>query len=325
MDGDVNTDPTGGAVVVGGSGFVGSAVVRSFERSGSPVRAVAAPRLAVEFGADPVAAATAWAIAEQPAFDALTEALRGARAVVNAAGDAAPTSPRSAAIWGANAVLPGVIALAAHAAGATRFVHVSSAAVQGSQAELDEQPFEQGHSAYAESKGAGERCVATIADPTEVTAIVYRPTSVLGASRPIAQRLAAVLRTKWLPMPAHDVPLPVAHVDHVGDAVRFLVELDTPAPIELHPSEGMTVASLATAFGRERPFIRLPAFVHRPLLAIVGLLARGGPVAGQARRLELLWAGQRQSSSMPAQGFEIADPAAAFERLGQELLVHSAA
>lgn len=313
----------GRVVVVGASGFVGGAVRAACERSGWDVTSVPAPRIEVEFGSDASVAARAWAAAEPAALGALVAAFQGAAAVVNAAGDAAPTGSATPALWGANAVLPGVVAIAAADAGVPRVVHVSSAAVQGSRAELDEQPFERGHSPYARSKGAGEGAVAALCGGA-TAAVVYRPTSVLGAARPIARRLAEVLRAGWLALPDGDVPLPVAHVDHVGDAVRFLVEAPAPPPIALHPWEGMTVRSLAAAFGRTAPFRRLPGPVGRLAVGTIGLLARGGPVAGQARRLELLWKGQSQRSSLPALGFEVPDAAAAFERLGGELLVHSA-
>ena len=82
----------------------------------------------------------------------------------------------------------------------------------------------------------------------------------------------------------------------------------------------MTVASLAAAFGRTEPIRRLPGVLHAVAGPAVGLLARRGPLAGQARRIELLWEGQRQSSALPGLGFA-AEPGDAYVRLGHELLM----
>jgi nucleoside-diphosphate-sugar epimerase len=310
--------------VVGGSGFVGRSVVAAFAAAGDVADSVRAPRLSIADGTDPLLAGRAWAEAESDGTTALVEAFSGCSVVVNAAGDASPTSAASTELWGANAVLPVVLALAAERAGVGRVVHVSSAAVQGSQRQLDERPYQgKGHSAYARSKGASELALGALGKELSTDIVVYRPTSVMGESRPITQRLASVLRAKWLMVPAPDVALPVAHVDHVGQAVVFLSTLADPPPIVLHPWESMTVASLATAFGRTAPIRRIPKPLAVPIVAIVRLLAQRGPLAGQARRIEMLWAGQSQRSSLPGLGFRLPNAELAYHRLGGELPVHS--
>ena len=138
--------------MVGASGFVGAAVVRAFERAGWDVASVVAPRLSVRWGTDGAVAARAWELACSAEFEALVDALAGADSVVVAAGSATPTAAESEQLWGANAVLPAVVASAARRAGAV-LVHVSSAAVQGSVAELDESPFASRSNAICDVEG----------------------------------------------------------------------------------------------------------------------------------------------------------------------------
>lgn len=303
--------------VVGSTGFVGSAIVRHLEGAGISVVAVRAPRLEAEFGGNAVDQAAAWAALHPDAAATLAAALVSADAVVNAAGIADATSGASPALWGANAVLPRVIAdrLVEHPA--VRYLHVSSAAVQGSRDVLDASPPPaRTHSPYAASKAAGERAVLSCGH--DGTRIVYRPTSVLGTDRAMTQTLARVLRSRWLLVPDVSVPLPITTDDHVASAVAFLLGLDAPPPIVMHPWEGVTTASLAAALGRAEPIRQLPRPLGFAALAIVRLVARAGPLAGHARRVELLWEGQRQRSVLPDLGFEIdgAETLAALARAG---------
>lgn len=306
--------------VVGASGFIGRAIAERLTDSGIRVTTVRAPRIAVAPGTDPGPAASQWAAAHATEFARVIGELRGATAVINAAGLATATAVESPDLWGADAVLPGVVGLASVAASTPRFVHVSSAAVQGSRTTLDERPYDgSAHSPYARAKGAGEIAVAAVTTDTGTTAVVYRPPSVLGAERPIAGRLARVLKAGWLVVPDGQVPLPVAHVDHVARAVECLAAAPDPPPIVTHPWETMTTASLASAFGRNDAIRRLPQPLAWPAVRMVRLLARGGPLAGHARRIELLWDGQHQQSSLPGLGFALSNPGAAFRQLGDQL------
>lgn len=308
------------AAVIGATGFVGGAAAERLVASGFEVRPARAPRIAAEFGSPPIAAGTGW-IADHPdEFAAVVDGIRGVDVVVNAAGLASATAPESADLWGANAVLPAILAIAAVTAGVPRFIHVSSAAVQGSQRTLDERAFGgSAHSPYARSKGAGEMAVTEVTGNAATTAVVYRPTSVLGAARPIAARLARVLRSRWLVVPRGDISLPVAHIDNVGAAITFLAASESSPAIVGHPWEGMTTASLASAFGRTSPIRRMPRPIGWLAVRAVRLLSRGGPLAGHARRIELLWDGQGQQSSLPELGYSVSDATEAFTRLGDQL------
>ena len=70
---------------------------------------------------------------------------------------------------------------------------------------------------------------------------------------------------------------------------------------------GCVVHALAAAFGRSRPIRRLPRLIAFVAVRAVRRLARGGPLAGHARRIELLWDGQHQSSSLPDLGFDVGE------------------
>lgn len=307
--------------VCGGSGFVGRALVAALTTDGFVPVVVAAPRISVEFGTDPDLSATSWIGSDAVAFGELIDQLRGCSGLVNAAGLATPTSSDTPDLWGADAVLPSVLARAAAGAGVDRFVHVSSAAVQGSQAVLDEGEPTSAHSPYARAKAGGETVLTKFRAETSsgLEVVTYRPTSVLGSGRPIARRLASVLLSRWLVLPGGDAELPVALVNEVGRAASFLVTCPNPPETVVHPSEGMTVRSLATAFGRERPIATLPGLLAKPVVALVRALASGGPLAGRVRRIELLFDGQRQVSSLPDLGFRQGDLAAGYRSLGDEL------
>ena len=168
--------------VFGGTGFVGSAVVRHLRERGDVVSVLPAPRLRSAAG-NP---AELLAEAARPATGVARD-LGGYDAVVNAAGVAQAPSDDRDLLVGANALLPTVVAQAAREAGVPRFVHLSSAAVQGRAPRLDEQPTHAADSEYSRSKALGEAALrATGWDGC----VVLRPTSVHGPDRRVTHRLA---------------------------------------------------------------------------------------------------------------------------------------
>lgn len=121
--------------VIGASGFVGSSIVARLNAEGISVDPIEAPRLATR-------ALDSRTIIEEAQLlegiiDSLADAFAGAQVVVNAAGLAAPNMQDVPALVGANALLPAVIAIAAHRTGVRRVIHLSSAAVQGAKSVLD--------------------------------------------------------------------------------------------------------------------------------------------------------------------------------------------
>lgn len=279
--------------VIGGSGFVGSAVVAALAARGVDTVAVAAPRLHTSARTLPALQSE---LSDSPQVTAAVEALRthlaGCDAVVNAAGVAQATTGAGDDLFGANALLPAVIARAVEPS--QRFVHVSSAAVQGRRPVLDESDEREPFSPYSASKALGEEAVRALAP----SAVVYRPTSVQGAGRQVTASLTKVLRSPIASVAAGDNPTPQVVVDNVGDAAAFLALSDEqPPPVVLHPWEGLTTRDLYRVFDGRRPVV-LPRWLARLLVGVGHLVGRfSGAVAGVVRRVEMLWFGQAQSGS----------------------------
>lgn len=278
--------------VVGSSGFVGSAVTAALQARGAAVTRLKAPRLS------PVQAVEARAVVERSAdlISELVEVFREHDAVVNAAGDPDASSRIEPALVAANAVLPVVLARAAAKAEVGRFVHISSAVVQGRAHTLDETGAVYPFSAYSRSKALAEVLLAETGDERIV---LYRPPSVHGADRRITRALTAIASSPFNSVASPgSAPTPQAHIDNVADAASFITTCDEKPPLRvMHPWEGFTTASFMELLGGRRPRLipsRL-AGVTTETLRHLGRWAR--PVSANARRLEMMWHGQEQSMS----------------------------
>lgn len=280
--------PVGPVAVLGATGFVGSHVVSSLVARGVDVRPVRAPRLHTS------ARTAEGTMVEllRPDVVAETVRLRGeladAGAVVNAAGLARATGAGDD-LFGANALLPAVVAEAAPAG--IRLVHVSSAAVQGRMDPLDETTHCAPFSPYSTSKALGEELAARRAGT-----VCFRPTSVHGADRKVTRSLHRVVSSPLASVAGRgDGPTPQVLVANVADAVAHVVLLQQPPPgIVLQPWEGLTVGELIRDFGGREPRHIWPWLARAVVRLLGGAGAVVSPAAGVARRLEMLWFGQRQ-------------------------------
>ena len=286
----VDSEPWG---VLGSGGFVGSAIVRELHRRGVRVRKIHAPRLE----ADP--RATAAELAEHArrgsTANELARQLKGVRIVVNAAGLASPSSPPTPELFGANALLPAVVAEAARIAGVARTIHVSSAAVQGRRRVLDETSEVEPFSPYSRSKSVGEQ-VLERERPAAGERVIVRATSVQGEGRPTTERLRKFGSGPFASVAAPGTrPTPVSSVFALAELVVAVGAFPGPvAPIVLQPWEGLTTADVMAAASGRAPRL-LPTWFCS--LAVGGgyLAARIFPrLGGLIRRLELLWWGQSQ-------------------------------
>lgn len=283
-------------VVLGSTGFIGGAVCAGLRAAGITVWTVPAPRL--ESSARDAAGLLAEAAALAEVRAELAAAFTGAQVVVNAAGLATPGGTDSPALRGANALLPLVIADAADAAGLRRFVHLSSAAVQGHRPYLDETDYVQPFSAYSRSKALGERALAERSGGG-CNAVTIRATSVQGPLRPTTAKLAR-LAASPLASVAGDgtAPSPVSSVDALVQFITAVGSCPGEVPgIVLQPWERSTVAGVLEAAGGRKP-VRLPAWLCRSALWSGYRLSAlaGERLHGPLRRLEMMWFGQRQVS-----------------------------
>jgi nucleoside-diphosphate-sugar epimerase len=274
--------------VLGASGFVGSAVVESLGPENEVV-ALPAPRLTPTRvdSQEPAPEVNAAHVGEWATRFA------GLDVVINAAGDPNASSMNEEALIAANALMPLFVYQACRQAAVRRFVHISSAVVQGDRPSLDASRDWQPFSPYSSAKVAGEKWLLEVRDePTQL--VIYRPPSVHAPGRGVTVKVARLAAG-----PARSVagagnrPTPQARLENVADAVRFLAVVDsTPPEIVHHPWEGITTGELMRSLGGREPK-KLP----EPLCSFVCASARWSEraiprVAPYRRRLEMMWFGQ---------------------------------
>lgn len=281
------------AAVLGASGFVGRAVADALRRNAIIVVPVPAPRIAAEQLTTPQSWLTS-AAAERDVRE-LESALTGSDVVVNCAGLATPGAPASAAMDGANALLPSVVHEIAARTGISRMVHVSSAAVQGDRDVLDETEECTPFSPYGAAKSDGERYLLACSGAGPSVTIL-RPTSVHGAGRATSASLARLARSHLSSVAGkgrrHS---PQVLVQNVGQAVAMLLaeQADIPS-IVLQPSEGHTTRSVLEVLGMGREPHQVPDRVARGFVRTARVAGRSSRTSAARRRLSMLWFGQDQ-------------------------------
>lgn len=278
--------------VLGASGFVGGATSRALASRQVQVRPIASPRLAVP----PEHARSLWR--DRPyEVEALANQLRGCEVVICCAGNPDASAQDPAALFGANAALPGVAAAAALSAGARRFVHVSSAAVQGGVDRLDATETTQAFSPYARSKIEGELAVQEAPHPSST--VIFRPPSVHSAERRVTRGIRVLASSPLASVVgAGDAPTPQAHIDNVAAAVAELALTPAQPPsVVIHPWEGWTTGQLMRAFGSGREPLHIPTRLGPALRGLLRFAARADRLAPNARRVEMMWFGQQQDES----------------------------
>lgn len=287
--------------IIGAKGFVGAAVAQAL--SDHDVQRVCAPRLTTTARTpEELIEAAKW----HASIPDLTSAFRGCAVVVNTAGMPDASSLDEDALFGANALLPRLVLEAAARAGVRRVVHVSSAVVQNDKAVLDDSEAMRAFSPYSASKIAGELAVGLL-PPVGVETVRYRPPSVHAPNRRVTRMISRIASSPLASVARPgEQQSPQALLPNVGAAIAFLATCESAPPrVVTHPPEGVTAAGLMRDLsGGAEPRL-LPRWFARTvvrILKLVGSIHR--PTAANARRVELLWFGQAQSSSwLTSQGF----------------------
>jgi len=307
-------------VVFGATGFVGRATVDELRNRGAEVKALRTPRLPPS----PASQVREVLASHDTLVAEIAQELAGADAVVNAAGNPDASLRDEASLMAANALLPAVLAKAVRSAGVPRFVHVSSAVVQGAAPRLDQSSHTAAFSAYSRSKVLGELLAQELAAPATV---VYRPPSVHAPDRRVSQMTARIARSyiSSVARPGSS-PSPQTLLQNVADAIAFLATTEgQPPAIVAHPSEGLTTASVLTLLGGRQP-LEIPRTLAQ---ALVTMLTAGGKaiprIAANARRVEMLWFGQSQAASwLTEAGWSPPAGREAWRELGRLLAENSA-
>lgn len=277
-------------VLYGASGFVGSAIAAAL-----PPDATLVPRPAPRLLQTSPELANITRNARRRA-ERIADDLRDGDIVINAAGLAAPGQAMTPAILGANALLPATLSFASASARAARFIHISSAAVQG-RTTLDSRARWEPESAYAQSKALAEQAILEL-NPHQ--SVIHRATSVQGPGRRVTASLQRLARSPIQSVTAApgNAPTPQVHVSQLVEAVRVLVTADNPPKITLQPNEGFTTYTFLRLLGG-----RPPRLVPTPLARLAvsaGLTcstrARSSLMWSTARRAEMLLFGQAQES-----------------------------
>lgn len=302
--------------VLGASGFVGQAVVAELRGRGLTVKSLPAPRLETTATSAEAIVAEAREAVGNSVLDSgiaeLRQELRDVDVVVNAAGLATPGSTASPALLGANALMPTLTALLAEEAGAHRFLHLSSASVQGQLSTIDETSRRQPFSPYSRSKAVGEESLELLAGcPTEI--VIVRATSVQGPSRATTLSLVKIARSPLASVASPGTArTPVSSIDALACFVAETGAFAGQVPaVVLQPWEGLSVREVLAAAGGRSPAV-LPAWLCRAVLAVGYTVSRGllrERLHGSLRRVELMWFGQQQATGWAESVGLIATPA----------------
>jgi UDP-glucose 4-epimerase len=265
---------TGRVLVSGASGFIGARLLPLLAERGTPVTA-----LSRRPPPDRLAKLAAWHQADLARGEALpAAALEGVEAVIQLAAiahtDLADTPETRQRLTATNVEAPLALAEQAAAAGAARFLFVSSATVHG--ATSGAAPFTEASplapaGLYAESKVAAERGLRALADQGGIALTVVRPPLVYGPG--VKGNLARLLA--WAQAGR---PLPSATLGNRRSLIgldtlcHFLMAaLDRPAAAnetvlvadEGWISTGQLYSEICAALGKRARFLPLPY----PLLA----------------------------------------------------------
>lgn len=308
--------------LAGSTGFIGRELKRALDGSPHEVVELAAVRVAgLDHGRGAEEAVDDWFTGSPDRSAAAVRLLEGCDVLINAAGSATPGSADLADLFDANVVLPGVLARLAGRAGVRRFVHVSSAAVQGRRDPLDETEVVAPTTPYARSKASAERLLRNL-DPAPPELVIYRPTSVQGAGRSMTRSLVRLASRPAVPIVGDGSrPVPLALVDNVAQGIIVSAVAPSVTGVVLQPWEGLTHSLMWELLGQNPKLVRIPKPVAAASIALAALAGRLQPRAqALSRRMELLAWGQGQEAEvLGSLGFKAALGHDAYRDLANEI------
>lgn len=273
--------------ILGGTGFIGSSIAAAAQDRGHSALIVRAPR----YDSRNVRLSELDAFLSGRIADQIASEIAGADVLINAAGVADATAKVAADLLFPNAYLPRLAQVAADRAGCARYVHISSAGVQGRLRVLTEQFLTQPMGPYTESKALGE-CLLE----RSPTTVIFRPTSVHGADRRVTRRLFDFTRSRMATVAGDgNHPTPQVLLPNVASAVCFTAfHPGDPAAVVLQPWEGLSTADIVRLLGDQEPH-KVPerlAWLACGMILAAG--RRSARVSAHARRLEMVLFGQGQ-------------------------------
>ncbi|MGC2863975.1 NAD-dependent epimerase/dehydratase family protein [Corynebacterium glutamicum] len=286
--------------VIGASGFIGKAVCEGLEKEGFEVVKLKAPRLSL-ISADRNVKNISESARSYSEKELLARKLAKCDVVVNAAGLATPDGAEKDILFGANSLLPAVLLESARIANVGRFIHLSSAAVQGNRKTIDESISYSPFSDYSLSKALGEAAlfntISEFDSPTEL--VVIRATSVQGRGRQTTKNLKRISRSLFSSVSAPgNQPTVVSSLPGLVSFVRTVgLETSNLNPVQLQPWEKVSVSQVLEAAGGRKPLV-IPRRLCQTVIGLAHLVTSLIPkFNGPVRRLELMWFGQTQNST----------------------------
>jgi dihydroflavonol-4-reductase len=259
-------------LITGASGFVGSAVAKTFRKAGHPVRVLvraSSPRINID-PADTVA------VGDVCDRSAVTAALRGVRYMVHTAADYRLWAPSPADIFRTNVDGTRILMEEALRAGVERIVYTSSVATldpsTGTPAD-ESRPLSEDRAigAYKKSKVIAERLVEDMVRRHGLPAVIVNPSTPIGPRdvrpTPTGRIIIEAARGR---MPGFvDTGLNLVHVDDV--AAGHLAALHGGAIGERYILGGENVplrtmlGDIAHLTGRRPPWLRVPVAAVYPV------------------------------------------------------------
>ncbi len=271
-------------LITGATGFVGSAIARTMQANGYPIRLLARK----QSNRANLAGLNA-EIAEGDLTDrrSLTQAVRGCRYVIHAAADYRIWVPDPEAMLRAN--VDGTIALlrAAAAAGVERTVYTSSVAALG--LTKDGTPADETTPVsedtvigiYKKSKFMAQAAVQALVRDEGIEAVIVNPSTPVGPRdirpTPTGRMIADAASGR---MPAYvDSGLNIVHVDDVAAGHLLALQKGSAGEAYILGGEDLSLAALfgmvAAASGSKPPRIKLPVGAVWPAAIVSEWLARG--------------------------------------------------